>query len=147
MIQSKLKKLYGLDDDDFFYGDRMGIDESYTIITKSGVRKIAEKINLKIEDVIINQVIDANNQAHVAIVIKGYTEKGKFVEIGEASPGNNNFPYPVSVALKRSKSRLVLQAAGLDKVISDVELSSIQGLINIDLKNRIKEAVSKNKKG
>lgn len=144
---------FNLTEDDFFSGDRMGVDDSYEIITKSGIRKIAEILKIKFTDIQVHQVIDGLNNPHVAVVVNA-TAHGVpcSPEVGEASPFNNNFPYPVSVALKRAKARLVIQQAGIDRVISEVELSSIAGLLRSDphereIKEKIKQAVLKNKKG
>jgi len=147
MTIKQLKTKYGLKDEDFFTGDRRGVDDSYIIIEKSGIRKIAEKISLVVTSGDIKQSFDNTNQPYIAVVLTGESGGNTYIEVGEASPLNNSFSYPVSVAFKRARSRLTLLAAGIDKVMSTIELSSRLSIEELSLKEKISERVKANKRG
>jgi len=86
------------------------------IYVKHGVRFI-KKIGIDKLAIGIGSPIDMQ-LAHIsdhAVVIKAtvVVNTVKFTVFGEVSPQNNKFPYPVAVAEKRARSRVLLSALGL----------------------------------
>ena len=128
MKTETLKQIYNefnLDKDDIFVL-KFGTAKK-PIITRGGIDKIMKKMRIqikydiqKISDDHKYCVIQATgfifpNNVPEDIVMNGNTPKPKHVmaSFGEASPQNNKSPYPIAMAEKRAKSRVVLQMSGL----------------------------------
>lgn len=81
----------------------------YTIITRAGVDKIMAANGIEIQYDIVNLSDD-----HTHCLIKALGKKGDKViqTFGECTPKNNSNAYPVAMAEKRAKSRIVLMLAG-----------------------------------
>jgi hypothetical protein len=81
----------------------------YTIITRAGIDKIMAANQIEIQYDIVNLSED-----HSHCLIKALGKKGDKViqTFGESSPKNNSNAYPVAMAEKRAKSRIVLMLAG-----------------------------------
>nr|BAR36743.1 hypothetical protein [uncultured Mediterranean phage uvMED] len=81
----------------------------YTIITRQGVDKIMAANNIEIQYDIVNLSED-----HTHCLIKALGKRGDKViqTFGECTPKNNTNSYPVAMAEKRAKSRIVLMLAG-----------------------------------
>jgi hypothetical protein len=81
----------------------------YNIITRQGIDKIMAANNIEIQYEIVNLSED-----HTHCLIKALGKKGDKViqTFGECTPNNNSNAYPVAMAEKRAKSRIVLQLAG-----------------------------------
>jgi hypothetical protein len=81
----------------------------YTIITRQGIDKImaANKIQIK-------YVTEKISDDHKYVIMKGFGKMGDEIieDYGESSPANNSNAYPVAMAMKRAKSRIVLSLAG-----------------------------------
>ena len=62
-------------------------------------------------------------------VVKGLAifENKRYTTLGEVSPLNNNFPYPVAIAEKRAVDRAVLKALNIHgQIYSDVEMPPVE---------------------
>lgn len=72
------------------------------------------------------EIKHCNLEKGCAVVKAGAKYNAKtFYSLGEVSPLNNDFPYPVAVAEKRSVDRAILKALGIHgEVYSDVELDN-----------------------
>ena len=83
--------------------------QHYTIITRVGIDKIMAANNIEIQYELVNLTED-----HSHCLIKALGRRGdKIIQtFGEASPKNNKNAYPVAMAEKRAKSRIVLMLAG-----------------------------------
>ena len=110
---------YNLDREDIFTL-KFGKTEKH-IITRSGVEKIQNILGIQIKYE-IQKISD--DHKHVVILATGVifddkhggpTPKPKHLvcSFGECSPLNNNNNYPIAIAEKRAKSRVVLQCSGL----------------------------------
>jgi len=82
----------------------------YTIITRQGVDKIMANSGIEIQYELVNLSED-----HSHCLIKALGKRGdKIIQtFGEATPKNNKNAYPVAMAEKRAKSRIVLMLSGL----------------------------------
>jgi hypothetical protein len=81
----------------------------YTIITRAGIDKIMAANEIEIQYDIVNLSDD-----HSHCLIKALGKRGdKIIQtFGECTPKNNKNAYPVAMAEKRAKSRIVLMLAG-----------------------------------
>ena len=81
----------------------------YTILTRSGIEKIMNNLNIRISYELLY-----NSPDNKCIIIKATGTMGdKVIEtFGEAAPNNNQNSYGVAIAEKRSMSRCVLKLAG-----------------------------------
>jgi len=81
----------------------------YTIITRQGIDKIMANSGVEIQYELVNLSED-----HSHCLIKALGRRGEKViqTFGEASPKNNRNAYPVAMAEKRAKSRIVLMLSG-----------------------------------
>ena len=106
---NKIIKDFGLKKNDVF------IDNSskLKIITRSGISKIYRelkknnpgmRIKYRIPYVGVNSAVVLGT-----LFAKDYEED----TFGEANPNNNSFPFPVNVAEKRCRSRLILEYLGV----------------------------------
>jgi hypothetical protein len=93
------------------------------IIRREGIEKIQNKLGIQIK-YDVQKISD--DHKHVVIlgtgivfdtqtVVNGQSPKPKFLvsSFGECSPLNNNSNYPIAIAEKRAKARIVLQISGL----------------------------------
>ncbi len=98
-----LYKKYNLTKDDYFK------HKFYTIITRSGIDKIAAQAGIHID-----YVLEYNSPDNKCIIIKAIARMGdlEVQTFGEASPANTNNAYPCAMAEKRSASRAVLKLTG-----------------------------------
>jgi len=81
----------------------------YTIITRAGIDKIMAANDIEIQYDIVNL---SDDHSHCLIKALGKREE-KIIQIfGECTPKNNSNAYPVAMAEKRAKSRIVLMLAG-----------------------------------
>ena len=81
----------------------------YTIITRAGIDKIMAANDIEIQSDIVNLSDD-----HSHCLIKALGKRGEKIiqTFGECTPKNNSNAYPVAMAEKRAKSRIVLMLAG-----------------------------------
>jgi hypothetical protein len=81
----------------------------YTIITRAGIDKIMAVNDIEIQYDIVNLSDD-----HSHCLIKALGKRGEKIiqTFGECTPKNNSNAYPVAMAEKRAKSRIVLMLAG-----------------------------------
>ena len=122
MNREQLKEIYlkyNLDEDDIFilkFGNK-----KQPIIRRNGIEKIQNILGIQIKYE-IQKISD--DHKHVVILATGVifddkhggpTPKPKHLvcSFGECSPLNNNNNYPIAIAEKRAKSRVVLQCSGL----------------------------------
>ena len=84
------------------------------------VEKLAKHYNIETDINLVHCQLDKG----CAVVKAGALfKKNKYYSLGEVSPQNNDFNYPVAVAEKRAVDRAILKALGLHgNVYSDVEL-------------------------
>jgi len=90
------------------------------IIKHLEVEKLAQHYNIETNIDLVN----CNLEKDVAVVKAAalYNQK-KFYSLGEVSPKNNQFDYPVAVAEKRAVDRVILKALGIHgNVYSDQEM-------------------------
>ena len=109
-IESKrlqeIYKIFDLNRSNIFIGD------DFFIFDKPGIQKIKNKIGAEIKFSLEYQYLNyVTIRGEGQAVIDG--QSISIVNFGEASPANNEFPFPVAVALKRCESRIVLEMAGL----------------------------------
>ena len=88
------------------------------------LEKLATLYNIETEI----SLVHCDLRAACAVVKAGALFQGtKYYSLGEVSPQNNKFNYPVAMAEKRAVDRAVLKALGIHgEVYSDVELSTIK---------------------
>lgn len=102
---TKLIKKYSLSADDVYVHET----EGFKIIKRRGYKKIQSKLKISIEF----QLAHASGKEAV-VIATGKIPHGEIRStFGEASPDNNSFEYPVSVAQKRAESRVIIELAGL----------------------------------
>lgn len=118
-------KKYNLDEDDIFKLKFGGKDQY--LITRTGIEKIQALLSIQ-----VNFKVEKISDDHKSCVIlatgvileeietemSGKTMKKKQPKIvvtsfGEASPSNNRNSFPVCMAEKRAKARVILQISGL----------------------------------
>lgn len=90
------------------------------IIKHLEVEKLAQLYNIETNIDLVN----CNLEKDVAVVKAAalYNQK-KFYSLGEVSPKNNQFDYPIAVAEKRAVDRVILKALGIHgNVYSDQEM-------------------------
>jgi hypothetical protein len=103
---SAVIKKYEFDEHDLWLDPKSGM----RLVSARGIRKIIFKDAIDIEKVFHqhgNSVVVVCRGVMTAVTTRTYTA------MGEASPRNTTFPYPVSVAEKRAESRCVLNLIGL----------------------------------
>ena len=121
---AEIYKKYNLAKDDIFtlkFGD---IKKPF--IRRTGIEKIQAQLGIQIKYDIQNI---SNDHKHVVILATGFIFKDMTVvngvkpkpsvivsSFGECSPSNNTSNYPISIAEKRSKARVILQISGLYKM-------------------------------
>lgn len=101
---TKLIKKYSLSADDVYVHDT----EGFKIIKRRGYKKIQRLLNINITF----ELAHASGKEAVVIATGGRKTEIRST-FGEASPDNNSFEYPVSVAQKRAESRVIIELAGL----------------------------------
>ena len=104
-----LYKEYGLSESDVFVQKLGG--RSIPTVTRTGVEKIQGKLKVNLSYSL--EAISENHQ-HVVVKCVGTNQNGVTLieSYGEASPDNCKQKYPVAMAEKRAKARVVLQIAG-----------------------------------
>ena len=122
MNREQLKEIYlkyNLDEDDIFilkFGNK-----KQPIIRRNGIEKIQNILGIQIKYE-IQKISD--DHKHVVILATGVifddkhggpTPKPKHLvcSFGECNPENNKNNFPIAIAEKRAKSRVVLQCSGL----------------------------------
>jgi hypothetical protein len=105
----ELYKHYELVQDDVFV-QKLGGREIPTI-TRTGIEKIQGKLGIKLT---YEMVHISSDQKCVTIKCTGILPNGEEAveSYGESSPDNTKQSYPVAMAEKRAKARVVLQVAG-----------------------------------
>jgi hypothetical protein len=104
----EIYKKYELTEDDVFV-QRLGRKEIPTI-TRTGIEKIQGKLGIGLTYELCHISADQN---YVTVKCIGSKDGEKLVEsYGESSPDNTKQKYPVAMAEKRAKARVVLQIAG-----------------------------------
>jgi hypothetical protein len=83
--------------------------DKFAILHKE-VERLANKYNIETE--IELEYCDLTKGCAVVKATAGYQGK-KFTSLGEVSPLNNEFPYPISVAEKRAADRVILKALNI----------------------------------
>lgn len=107
-ILRELYKKYGLVQEDVFV-QKLGGKEIPTI-TRTGIEKIQGYLGIKLSYEVVHISPD---QKCVTIKCSGIKDGEVLVEsYGESSPDNTKQSYPVAMAEKRAKARVVLQVAG-----------------------------------
>lgn len=104
----EIYKKYELTADDVFV-QTLGGKEIPTI-TRTGVEKVQAKIGIELKYVLEN--ISPDHKHVVVKCIGTYGDGVSLESYGEASPDNNKQKYPIAMAEKRAKARVVLQVAG-----------------------------------
>ena len=90
------------------------------IIKHLEVEKLAQQYNIETTIDLVNCNLDKDIAVVKAAAL--YNQK-KFYSLGEVSPKNNQFDYPVAVAEKRAVDRVILKALGIHgNVYSDQEM-------------------------
>lgn len=91
--------------------DELYIDskEGFKIIKRRGITRIKNQLELD-----VRLTLSHASERQAVVMAETTTKSGLVIRtFGEASPLNNLFPYPVSVAQKRAISRLVIEVSGL----------------------------------
>lgn len=103
-----------------------------TIVLHKALEQLATALGIFFEQ---PQLVNVDQvEGYAAIIVTGYTpskkdDEGKVIEkgksewsFGEATPKNNKNPYPLAMAEKRAKDRVILKLLGVHgEVYSDVE--------------------------
>ena len=109
-------------------GGMWKIDNNKYAIKHFEVEKLANLYNIETDI----HLVHCDLKSGSAVVKAGASYQGKkFFSLGEVSPLNNDFPYPVAVAEKRGVDRAILKALVIHgEVYSDVELDNKKGNVN-----------------
>lgn len=106
-LLTKVIKTYGLHADDVYIHK-----EGWKIIKRRGYKRIQTKLGLSISF----KIPHAGENFAVVVATTDY-DGGGLIQyrstIGEASPRNSSFEYPVAVAQKRAEGKLILEIAEL----------------------------------
>ena len=126
MTVQQLKDWYHLEDQDFWELKRGG--RTQTIITHSACEKIANRINVVIDQ---PQWLSCGQNGVWVVQVTGWKmlEPDKKVwTTGESSPDNCKTQYPVAMAEKRAKDRLILKLVNASEsgLISEIEMDELQ---------------------
>jgi hypothetical protein len=97
-------KKYGLLRSEHIYKDG-----AFTIINRQGIMKIKQIEKLDIQ----YKLVYTDGDMKAVVRARTVHNNIQYQTFGEASNRNNTFPYPVSIAEKRSLSRIVLEICGL----------------------------------
>ena len=109
-------------------GGMWKIDANKFAIKHLEVEKLAEQYGIETDITLVH--CDLKNSCAVVKVSASFQSK-KYYSLGEVSPHNNTFPYPVAVAEKRAVDRAVLKSLNIHgEVYSDVELSNTTPVYN-----------------
>ena len=120
-----------------------------TIVLHKALEQLATALGIFFEQ---PQLVNVDQvEGYAAIIVTGYTpskkdDEGKVIEkgksewsFGEATPKNNKNPYPLAMAEKRAKDRVILKLLGVHgEVYSDVEAD------DFSRKNNYKASAKKN---
>lgn len=110
---------FGLDSSDFFVDRKSNRETELVIIRKTGIIKIQQKINAKV-NLMSMEAIPYGNKAMVLAMVEAFVigdPESRIVMEGEANPDNstNAFSYFGATAKKRAESRAILALADLTK--------------------------------
>ena len=151
--QEAFNKKYALTDSDYWEC------HGKPVILHSGCEKVAIKEGIKSLNL---EMIEINSEKRL-VVIKCCGSHGERNEVsfGEANPKNTNSAYPVAMAEKRAKDRVILKLVGMGGLVyseSDVikkdgqwefadEVDSFETTTQEQLAEAIAEVKNLNKKG
>jgi len=126
MTVQQLKNWYSLDDQDFWEFRRGG--KTQTIITHSACEKIANQINIVIDS---PQWLSCGENGVWAVQVTGWKmlePQHKIWTTGESSTDNCKTNYPVAIAEKRAKDRLILKLVNASEagVMSEIEMDELE---------------------
>jgi len=126
MTVQQLKDWYNLDDQDFWQLRRGG--KTQTIITHSACEKIADRINIVIDS---PQWLSCGENGVWAVQVTGWKmlePQHKVWTTGESSTDNCKANYPVAMAEKRAKDRLILKLVNASEydVLSEIEMDGLE---------------------
>ena len=109
-------------------GGMWRIDSGKYAIKHHEVEKLANHYNIDTEIMLVHCELEKGCAVVQAVSI---FQGKKFHSLGEVSPANSDFPYPVAMAEKRAVDRAVLKAVGIHgEVYSDVELPAKKTNVN-----------------
>lgn len=126
MTVEQLKTLYDLEDTDFWELRRGG--RTQTIITHSACEKIAKQSGIVIDQ---PQWLSLGDNGIWAVQVTGWRvlePQTKVWTTGESSPENCKTQYPVAMAEKRAKDRLILKIVNVSEanVMSEIEMDDLE---------------------
>ena len=107
--QQKFNKKYDLSDKDYWEC------HGKPVILHSGCEKIAIKDGIKSLDL---EIIEINSEKRIAVIkCSGNLHDRHEVSFGESNPKNTMSAYPVAMAEKRAKDRVILKLVGMGGLI------------------------------
>jgi len=126
MTIEQLKQWYNLQPEDFWQLRRGG--KTITIITHNACEKIAEMVNIVIQE---PQWLSRGRNGVWAVQVMGWKRlqpEHKIWTTGESSPDNCKTDYPVAIAEKRAKDRLILKLVNASEygVLSESEMEGLE---------------------
>jgi len=126
MTIEQLKQWYNLQPEDFWQLRRGG--KTITIITHNACEKIAEMVNIVIQE---PQWLSRGKNGVWAVQVMGWKRlqpEHKIWTTGESSPDNCKTDYPVAIAEKRAKDRLILKLVNASEygVLSESEMEGLE---------------------
>jgi len=107
-------------------------DKNKFAIKHLEVEKLAKEYNI----ITTIELVNCDLQKGCGVVKAEATYNGvKYQTLGEVSPLNNDWNYPISIAEKRAVDRVILKALGIHgKIYSQSELGPIQKNENVGVK-------------
>tara|TARA_B100001964_G_scaffold233010_1_gene289664 strand:+ start:193 stop:708 length:516 start_codon:yes stop_codon:yes gene_type:complete len=126
MTIEQLKQWYNLQPEDFWQLRRGG--KTITIITHNACEKIAEMVSIVIQE---PQWLSRGKNGVWAVQVMGWKRlqpEHKIWTTGESSPDNCKTDYPVAIAEKRAKDRLILKLVNASEygVLSESEMEELE---------------------
>jgi len=126
MTIEQLKQWYNLQPEDFWQLRRGG--KTITIITHNACEKIAEMVSIVIQE---PQWLSRGKNGVGAVQVMGWKRlqpEHKIWTTGESSPDNCKTDYPVAIAEKRAKDRLILKLVNASEygVLSESEMEGLE---------------------
>jgi len=126
MRVQQLKEWYNLQPEDFWQLRRGG--KTITIITHNACEKIAEMVNIVIGE---PKWLSQGQDGVWAVQVTGWKvlqPEHKIWTTGESSPDNCKTDYPVAIAEKRAKDRLILKLVNASEygVLSESEMDGLE---------------------
>lgn len=86
------------------------VKQGFRLIRKIGIDALAAHLGSPVEIQLSHVSQDGKT---VVVKASAVMQNRKYSTFGEASPDNNKFPYPVNVAEKRARSRVILSALNI----------------------------------